>query len=211
MPVVGKDAINGWLAGQDSKLRGEPLLADVSRSGDLGYAYGHYELGGANPQAGYFARVWKRDESGRWRIVMDTISPLPAGARPLTAELLKAEDHYAARQWDEAVAIYQQYLRQDPAHAFAWHRLGTIQIQQGRYPDAIGNLERAIDIGGGIPADFYNLACAYAMSGSTDKALDNVERAIQAGLRNRQQYESDGDLASLRESARFKALMQTLQ
>lgn len=211
MPVVGKDAFGAWLAGQASKLSGEPLLADVSRSGDLGYAYGSYELDGASPQAGYFARVWKRDDAGRWRIAMDTISPLPAGARPLTAELLKAEEHYAARQWADAVAIYQQYVRQTPGNAFAWHRLGTIQIQQGQYPEAIGNLEQAIRIGGGVPADFYNLACAYAMAGSTDKALDNVERAIQAGLKRRQQYESDGDLASLRESPRFKALMQQLE
>ena len=210
MPVVGRGAFSAWLAGQGSKLRGEPLLADVSRSGDLGYAYGSYELEGASPQAGYFARVWKRDDAGRWRIAMDTISPLPAGARPLTAELLKAEEHYAARQWAEAVAIYQQYVRQTPDNAFAWHRLGTIQIQQGQYPEATGNLEQAVRIGGGVPADFYNLACAYALSGATDKALDNVERAIQAGLKRRQQYESDSDLASLRELPRFKALMQQL-
>ena len=211
MPVVGKDALAAWAAGQGSKLQGEPLLADVSRSGDLGYAYGSYEIEGANPQAGYFARVWKRNETGRWLIVMDTISPLPAGDRPLTAELLKGEEHYAARRWDEAVAVYQDYVQVNPDNAFAWHRLGTIQIQLGKYPEAIGNLEQAIRIGGGVPADFYNLACAYARAGETDKALDHVERAIRAGIASRQQYESDSDLASLRESARFKVLMQQLK
>ena len=211
MPVVGKDALGRWLADQGSKLSGEPLLADVSRSGDLGYAYGSYELDGANPQAGYFARVWKRDDTGRWRIAMDTISPLPAGARPLTAELLMAEEHYAARRWDEAVATYQQYVQGNSGNAFAWHRLGTMQIQLGKYPEAIGNLEQAIRIGGGVPADFYNLACAYAQSGETDKALENVQRAIKAGITNRQQYESDSDLANLRETARFKTLMQALE
>ena len=76
--------------------------------------------------------------------------------------------------------------------------------------DAVKSLERAIEIGGGTPVDFYNLACAYALSGEPDEALDNVERAIGAGFKHRDQYESDPDLASLRELPRFKALMQPL-
>ena len=83
-------------------------------------------------------------------------------------------------------------------------------MQQKKYSDAVKNLERAIEIGGGSPTDFYNLACAYALSGGAEKALDNVERAIGAGLKRRDQYESDPDLASLRELPRFKALMQSL-
>ncbi len=34
---------------------------------------------GDAPEAGYFARVWKKDERDEWRIVMDTVSPVPAG------------------------------------------------------------------------------------------------------------------------------------
>jgi len=79
MPVAGKDALRDWLARQTMTLSGEPIKADVSRSGDLGYAYGSYELGGAQPQKGYFARVWKRDAKGQWRIVMDIVRPLPPG------------------------------------------------------------------------------------------------------------------------------------
>lgn len=91
MPLVGREALQGWLGNQTMTLRGEPLKADVSISGDLGYAYGSYEIGGDEPQAGYYARVWKRDAKGQWRIVMDTISPLPAGVRPLTAESQQTE------------------------------------------------------------------------------------------------------------------------
>ncbi len=83
MPVVGRVALNEWANTQTAKYRGEPLGADVSRSGDLGYAYGNYEKEGDAPEAGYYARVWKRDPKGDWRIVMDTISPLPAGVKPL--------------------------------------------------------------------------------------------------------------------------------
>jgi ketosteroid isomerase-like protein len=79
MPVVGKSALSGWLARQTMTQTGAAIKADVSRSGDLAYAYGRYEMGGASPQKGYFARVWQREEKGQWRIVMDVISPLPDG------------------------------------------------------------------------------------------------------------------------------------
>jgi ketosteroid isomerase-like protein len=79
MPVGGKDALRSWLAQQTMTLSGEPIKADVSRSGDLGYAYGSYELGGGKPEKGYYARVWKRDATGQWRIVMDVVNPIPPG------------------------------------------------------------------------------------------------------------------------------------
>lgn len=210
MPVVGRAALGEWANTQGAKYRGEPLGADVSRSGDLGYAYGNYQRIGDTPEAGYFARVWKRDSKGDWRIVMDTISPLPAGVKPLTAELQQAENHYFAGQWAEAEAAYQKHVDANPANAFAWNRLGSSQIQLRKYPDAVRNLVRSIELSGGIPADFYNLACAYALSGEPDKALDNVQLAIARGLKTRSQYESDPDLASLRELPRFQALMQPL-
>ena len=210
MPVVGRVALDEWATAQAGAYRGEALFADVARSGELGYTWGGYERIGESPDAGYFARVWKKDGRNEWRIVMDTVSPVPAGVRPLTAELMRAEEPYLEGRWAEAEAAYRQFLESNPANAFAWNRLGTSQVQQKKYGDAVANLERAIEIGGGSPVDFYNLACAYALAGNAEKSLDNVERAIGTGLRRRDQYESDPDLASLRELPRFKALMQAL-
>ena len=215
MPVVGKDALRGWLAQQTMTLSGEPIKADVSRSGDLGYAYGSYELGGAQPQKGYFARVWKRDSDGQWRIVMDTINPLPPGTPHLAAQsqeglASKAQAHYQAQQWAEAAAAYQQIIKQNPNDPVAWHRLGTSQIYLRQLPEAIKSLEQAIKVGGGAALDFYNLACAFALSGQKEKALDNLEKAINAGFTDRQQYQTDSDLDSLRETERFKELLKRL-
>jgi hypothetical protein len=66
-------------------------------------------------------------------------------------------------------------------------------------------------VGGGAALDFYNLACAFALSGQKEKALDNLEKAISAGFTDRQQYESDSDLDSLRETERFKELLKRLR
>jgi ketosteroid isomerase-like protein len=210
MPVVGRAALKEWANAQSGKQRGEALFADVARSGELGYTWGSYEGIGDAREAGYFSRVWKKNERNEWRIVMDTVSPVPAGVKPLTAELMHAEKPYLEGRWAEAEAAYRRYVEANPSNAFAWNRLGTSQVQQKKHSDAVRSLERAIEIGGGAPVDFYNLACAYALAGNADKALDNVERAIGAGVRRRDQYESDPDLASLRDLPRFKALMQPL-
>jgi ketosteroid isomerase-like protein len=210
MPVVGRAALDAWAATQEMSLQGEPLLADVSRSGDLGYAWGGYRRQGDEPEAGYYARVWKRDEDGEWRIVMDTVSPVPAGVKPLTAGLMRAEQPYLEGRWAQAEAAYRTYLEHDPGNSFAWNRLGTSQVQQKKYAEAVASLERAIEIGGGTGIDYYNLACAYALAGAPDMALDNVERAIGAGFRRRAQYESDPDLETLREMPRFRTLMLPL-
>jgi ketosteroid isomerase-like protein len=216
MPVVGKDALRSWLAKQTMTLSGEPIKADVSRSGDLGYVYGVYELGGAQPQKGYFARVWKQDEKLQWRIVMDTVSPLPPGTPHLAAHsqeglASKAQEHYLAQQWTEAAAAYQELVNQSPNDSVAWHRLGTSQIYLRKLPEAIKSLEQAIKVGGGVAVDFYNLACAFALSGEKEKALNNLEKAINAGFTDKQQYETDSDLDSLRETERFKELLKRLR
>ena len=216
MPVAGKDALRDWLARQTMTLSGEPIKADVSRSGDLGYVYGSYELGGAQPQNGYFARVWKRDAKGQWRIVMDIVRPLPPGTPHLAAQsqedlATKAQAHYQAQEWAEAAAAYQQLVKENPNNPVAWHRLGTSQIYLRQLPEAIKSLEQAIKVGGGAALDFYNLACAFALSGEKEKALDNLEKAINAGFTDRQQYETDGDLDGLRETERFKELLKRLR
>jgi ketosteroid isomerase-like protein len=216
MPVAGKDALRDWLARQTMTLSGEPIKADVSRSGDLGYVYGSYELGGAQPQKGYFARVWKRDAKGQWRIVMDIVRPLPPGTPQLAAQsqedlAAKAQAHYQAQEWDEAAAAYQRLVKENPNDPVAWHRLGTSRIYLRQLPEAIKSLEQAIKVGGGAALDFYNLACAFALSGEKEKALDNLEKAINAGFTDRQQYETDGDLDGLRETDRFKELLKRLR
>jgi ketosteroid isomerase-like protein len=216
MPVAGKDALRDWLARQTMTLSGEPIKADVSRSGDLGYAYGSYELGGAQPQKGYFARVWKRDAKGQWRIVMDIVRPLPPGTQHLAEQsqedlATKAQTHYLAQEWAEAAAAYQRLVKEKPNDPVAWHRLGTSQIYLRQLPGAIKSLEQAIKVGGGAALDFYNLACAFALSGEKEKALDNLEKAINAGFTDRQQYETDSDLDGLRETERFKELLKRLR
>lgn len=77
MPVVGKSELQSWAGKQSAAITGEPMKADVAASGDFGYSYGKYELKTEKPEKGYYARVWKRDAKGIWRIIFDVTAPLP--------------------------------------------------------------------------------------------------------------------------------------
>lgn len=76
MPESGRD----WLAKPAVPMTGEMLKVDVARSGDMGYSYGTYKLKGG--EKGNYARVWKRDATGKWRIVFDLAIALPDEPRP---------------------------------------------------------------------------------------------------------------------------------
>ncbi|HEX9003455.1 MAG TPA: hypothetical protein VGB07_26340 [Blastocatellia bacterium] len=77
MPVIGKSDLQMWSAKQTMAISGDPIKADVAQSGDWGYTYGKYELKAEKVEKGYYARVWKRDANGDWRIVFDVTGPLP--------------------------------------------------------------------------------------------------------------------------------------
>ena len=80
MPVEGAAAVRSYLSRKVSKYSWRPEHAGVAASDDLGYTYGSYELTWAQgPDAaerGYYARVWKRDAKGRWRVVADITHPV---------------------------------------------------------------------------------------------------------------------------------------
>ena len=86
-PVNGRE----WTAGRPASpawLGWEPVFADVSRTGDLGYTTGPWELRpqGAKSKAtafGHYVTLWSKQADGTWRAVLDVgIShPRPA-AKP---------------------------------------------------------------------------------------------------------------------------------
>ncbi len=83
MPVVGYDAVKKFMEEGDSnfQLTWEPLYADVSESGEMGYTYGLYtavfrdEKGVENSGRGTYVSIWKKDKNGNWKFVLDTGNP----------------------------------------------------------------------------------------------------------------------------------------
>jgi ketosteroid isomerase-like protein len=59
----------------------QPLFADVSASGDLGYSHGLYELKKNGPgslitEKGNYFRIWQK-QNGPWAVIVDLANPLP--------------------------------------------------------------------------------------------------------------------------------------
>ncbi len=78
---------------------------------------------------------------------------------------------YLLRRNDEAAERLKEVLDLDPHYAQAHYRLGLVQIQQHRYPDAIASFKRGIDLGAFYPQAASALAFAYAVSGNRAGAM----------------------------------------
>ncbi len=79
-PLVGKGEVERAVKVLSEYITWKPLKADVAASGDLAYAYGTYELrtnrADAKPaELGHYARVWKREGKGPWRVVFNVANP----------------------------------------------------------------------------------------------------------------------------------------
>jgi len=66
----------------------------------------------------------------------------------------------------------------------------------------------ALDVFPGDATWHYNLACALAQRGTPDAALDELEKAVEFGFRDADGIAQDGDLARLRGTPRFAALVE---
>lgn len=79
-PVIGRNKIEEMYSKPDTSftLIWEPLSADISKSGDLGYTYGIYTVEMDSPEGnsvtkeGTYVTIWKKDQHGNWKFVLDT-------------------------------------------------------------------------------------------------------------------------------------------
>ena len=85
-PIVrGRNAIRDLMSpafeSEDFRLLWEPTEADIAASGDLGYTIGLYERtvtgpdGAQQTTVGKYVSIWKRQEDGTWKVVVDLGTP----------------------------------------------------------------------------------------------------------------------------------------
>ncbi|MDX9847753.1 MAG: hypothetical protein RBT74_12290 [Tenuifilaceae bacterium] len=79
MPIVGHQALEAFYQEKiDSTytLQWDPSFAKVSKSGDLGYTYGVWELflkaEPENIRRGTYLTIWEHQPDGNWKFVLDT-------------------------------------------------------------------------------------------------------------------------------------------
>ena len=80
LPIKGIEAIEKAFnssSSAQSQLTWEPAYADLSKSGDLGYTYGFYKYEATVQdstiiQEGAYVTIWKKNDSGEWKWVLDS-------------------------------------------------------------------------------------------------------------------------------------------
>ena len=87
IPVVGGDSLRAYFSSRPYLSQWNPMFCDVALSGDLGYAYGGYEVAASGPapaqvENGFYLRVWKRDGKNAWKFVAEVTSPMPPPPPP---------------------------------------------------------------------------------------------------------------------------------
>jgi ketosteroid isomerase-like protein len=81
LPLVGERAILSRMGSQRPLAAADNRYAEAARSGDIGYTWGTYATRPAGARGtppgerGFYARVWMRERSGQWKVVLDVTQP----------------------------------------------------------------------------------------------------------------------------------------
>lgn len=128
----------------------------------------------------------------------------PAGA----ADWQAGNAAFQNEAWQEAADRYLAAEAAGVRHALLHFRLGFSLHMLRRYEEALPHHLRAAHIHSGplrIDA-LYNSACAHALLGRHEEALKYLQYAVDAGFRDVNHLDTDGDMDSLREDPAFKAI-----
>ncbi len=120
-----------------------------------------------------------------------------------------------------AASLQKKDLFQSDAAKRVLSQIAILADQHGVRAKGIGDLrlsvtmfELAARASAGHPmnaGEFYNLACAYAVSGKGKDALKALRLAVDKGFDDLGLLESDKDLDSIRDTPQFKSLVEELK
>ncbi len=133
------------------------------------------------------------------------------------APLLAAQVYAALGLPDEAeaarrrgLARVESRLVEDPGDARVWYMGANALVGIGERDQGLmwARKARTLDPEDGML--LYNLACIHALAGEEEEALGCLEQAVAAGLSEKEWILNDGDLATLRDTPRFRTLVEAL-
>ena len=119
---------------------------------------------------------------------------------------------YNLKQYEEAIASFDQSLKIKPDYYEAWNYRGVALGELGCYEDAIASYDRALKLTSDYDSAYayYNKACCYALQGKIEQAVENLKQAIDLNPSEIQKLaKTDSDFEIIREDKRFQALLVT--
>jgi len=108
------------------------------------------------------------------------------------------------------IELAEERLKLYPDDARAVYMAANGMAALGQRERAAEWAERALAMRPGDSLLLYNVGCIYSLLGRTNEALAAVEHAVRNGLRKREWFERDSDLATLRKDGRFAGLMRMI-
>lgn len=155
------------------------------------------------------------DLAQRWLVERDPGQDLRADWRRIANTLIAfRRTGPAIAALDHLAGAFQEHGEPNPQRG--WNPLGWSYESLGDHDRAVDAWTHWLDLQRELVGDapnalnLYNYACALALTGDTNSALDTLEKAIDAGWGNPNSIRSDRDLASLRSDPRFEELLEKL-
>jgi Tetratricopeptide repeat len=137
--------------------------------------------------------------------VTATHDPPAAVQAPATGQL--ADAAYQAKDWSKALSLYQRLVKEQPASAIGWLRLGSCLHKAGQNARALEALTQASTLGAPPPSVQYQIALVRAAMSDRDAAFTALAEAVHQGHGRPDLMRSEADFQMLRDDPRFAPLL----
>jgi non-specific serine/threonine protein kinase len=117
----------------------------------------------------------------------------------------------AERAYRRQLAANERYLELNPDDLSTVMMGATALLALGERERAFEWAARVTESNSADTLVLYNNACFYSMAGEVDKALDALERAVDAGDRDADWWRQDSDLDNVRNHPRFAELLARME
>jgi tetratricopeptide (TPR) repeat protein len=111
-------------------------------------------------------------------------------------------------QADRIAARYERLKATPAARGKSFYEVGKDLLDVGRYDLAAQAFETAAARGHREGASLYNTACALSLKGDRARALDHLQKAIEAGFDDPGLIRKDEDLDNVRGEPRYRELLK---
>ncbi len=112
--------------------------------------------------------------------------------------------------FSEAIPLLKEVTEADPEAAEAWFLLGYSLHLDGQLDEAMKAHKRAAESEQFSGIANYNIGCVHALQGDRDAALTSLQKAIDLGFDQADQFASDSDLYALHTDVRFAKMLALL-
>lgn len=110
----------------------------------------------------------------------------------------------------KAIPCFEETIKLEPKVPNPYAHLGYSYLRLGKLAPTKKNLDLSSRYSTDYNKRYFYLACYHSVLNQTDKAIDNLELAIEKGFKDKKWMESEQSLKSIRKDPRFKALLEAL-